>query len=125
MVYNGHLRGPVTLTPVAERLAVEMSLSVFTSWACGGWDSNTQPSTCDANALTDCANAAASKNVYMSAASCIQCMVSVLCPIKDGRSDARLRVQIIGVFGCWLSCKSLQLTWLAQYLKNDVVISVN
>ena len=82
----------MTLTPVAERLAVEMSLSVFTSWACGGWDSNTQPSACDANALTDCANAAASKNVYMSAASCIQCMVSVLCPIKDGRSDARLRV---------------------------------
>ena len=25
-VYNGHLRGPVTLTPVAERLAVELSL---------------------------------------------------------------------------------------------------
>ena len=25
-VYNGHLRGPVTLTPIAERLAVELSL---------------------------------------------------------------------------------------------------
>ena len=25
-VYNGHLRGPVPLTPVAERLAVELSL---------------------------------------------------------------------------------------------------
>ena len=29
-VYNGHLRGPVTLTPVAERLAVELSLPVAT-----------------------------------------------------------------------------------------------
>ena len=28
-VYNGHLRGPVTLSPVAERLAVELSLPVF------------------------------------------------------------------------------------------------
>ena len=27
-VYSGHLRGPVTLTPVAERLAVELSLPV-------------------------------------------------------------------------------------------------
>ena len=25
IVYNGHLRGPMTLTPVAERLAVELS----------------------------------------------------------------------------------------------------
>ena len=24
-VYNGHLRGPVTLTPIAQRLAVELS----------------------------------------------------------------------------------------------------
>ena len=30
-IYNGHLRGPVTLTPVAERLAVELSLTVFTT----------------------------------------------------------------------------------------------
>ena len=28
-VYNGHLRGPVTLTPVAEYLAVELSLPVL------------------------------------------------------------------------------------------------
>ena len=28
---NGHLRGPVTLTPIAERLAVELSLPVFTT----------------------------------------------------------------------------------------------
>ena len=33
-VYNGHLRGPVTLTPVAERLAVELSLPVLTTWVC-------------------------------------------------------------------------------------------
>ena len=33
-VYNGHLRGPVTLTPVAKRLAVELFLSVFTTYKC-------------------------------------------------------------------------------------------
>ena len=32
-VYNGHLRGPVTLTPTAERLAVDMSLPVFTTYS--------------------------------------------------------------------------------------------
>ena len=31
-VYNGHLRGPVTLTPFAERLAVELSLSVIMTY---------------------------------------------------------------------------------------------
>ena len=30
-LYNGHLWGPVTLTPVAERLAVELLLPVFTT----------------------------------------------------------------------------------------------
>ena len=33
-VYNGHLRGPVTLTPNAKRLAMELSLPVFTTWVC-------------------------------------------------------------------------------------------
>ena len=28
-VNNGNLRGPVTLTPIAERLEVEISVSVF------------------------------------------------------------------------------------------------
>ena len=28
-VYNGHFRGPMTLTFIAERLAVDLSLSVF------------------------------------------------------------------------------------------------
>ena len=27
--YNGHLRGPITLTTVAERLSVKLSLPVF------------------------------------------------------------------------------------------------
>ena len=40
-VYNGHLRGPVTLTLIAERLAVELSLPVFTTKVCPDWDSNT------------------------------------------------------------------------------------
>ena len=56
-LYNGHLRGPVTLTPIAERLEVELSLPVFTTFVCR-WDSNTQPSACGANALTGCATAA-------------------------------------------------------------------
>ena len=30
-VYSGHRRGPVTLAPIAERLAVELSLPVFTT----------------------------------------------------------------------------------------------
>ena len=30
-VYNGHLRGPVTFTPVAERLAMKLSQPVFTT----------------------------------------------------------------------------------------------
>ena len=29
--YNGHLRGPVTLTPIAEREAVELLKPVFTT----------------------------------------------------------------------------------------------
>ena len=56
-VYDSHLRGPVTLTPIAERLAVERSLHVFTTYVSRGWDSNTQPSACGANAHTHCATA--------------------------------------------------------------------
>ena len=41
-VYNGYLRGPVTLTPISERLVVELSLLL--PKVCRGWDSNTQPS---------------------------------------------------------------------------------
>ena len=47
---NGHLQGPVTFSPIAERLAVELSLSVFTTYVCRGWNLNTQPSACGANA---------------------------------------------------------------------------
>ena len=54
-IYNGHLQEPVTCTPVAEHLAVELSLPVFTTLVCRGWDSNTKHSACESNALTDCA----------------------------------------------------------------------
>ena len=47
---------PRTLTPIADRYAVELSLNVFT--ICRGWDSNTQPSACGAIALAHCATAA-------------------------------------------------------------------
>ena len=47
----------MTLTPYAERLAVELSLPVLTIKVCHGWDSNSQPSFCGANALTHCATA--------------------------------------------------------------------
>ena len=50
------LYSTLIVPPVAERLAVEMSLPI--SEICYNWDSNTQPSACDANALTDCAAAA-------------------------------------------------------------------
>ena len=56
-VYYDHLRGPVTLTPIAERLEVLLSLPVFTTQVCRGWDSNTQPSACGTNALSHCATA--------------------------------------------------------------------
>ena len=49
--YNGHLWGPVTLTPFAECLVVELR----------GRDSDTQPSACGATALTHCATAAVKK----------------------------------------------------------------
>ena len=32
----------MTLTPSAERLEVELSIPVFTTYVCSGWDSNTQ-----------------------------------------------------------------------------------
>ena len=41
--YNGHLWAPVTLPPIAKCLAVELSLPIFTTYVCRGWDSNTQP----------------------------------------------------------------------------------
>ena len=49
------ISGPVTLTPTADRLAVELLLPGFTR-VCRAWDSITQPSAC---ALTHCATAAA------------------------------------------------------------------
>ena len=58
-VYNGHLRGPVTPTPIKERFAVELSLPVFATSVCRGCDLNTQPFTRGANALTHCTTAAA------------------------------------------------------------------
>ena len=57
--YNGHLWWPMTLTLNAERLAVELSLPVLTTYVCRCWDSNIQPFICAANALTDCTTAAA------------------------------------------------------------------
>ena len=63
-VYNGHLWGPSTLTPVAERLAVELSLPVFTTQFCLDWDSNTQPSCCGANTLTNCTNITTTAQQY-------------------------------------------------------------
>ena len=42
----------MTLAPIAERLAVELSLPVFTTYVCRDWDSNTQLSACGTNALT-------------------------------------------------------------------------
>ena len=65
-VYNSHLREPVTPTPIAELLAVELSLPAFTTEICRGWDSNTQPSACGANALTVYNNIINNKIIYVS-----------------------------------------------------------
>ena len=43
----------MTFTPVAERSLEGLSLPIFSTYACRGEDSNTQPSTCEVNALTD------------------------------------------------------------------------
>ena len=56
MVIN--LRGLVTLTPVADHLAVELSQPILTTSVHHNWNSNTQPSTCRTTALTHCATAA-------------------------------------------------------------------
>ena len=52
------MRGPMTLTPIVEYLALELSLPVLATSVCRVWDSNTQPSTYEANALTDCTTSA-------------------------------------------------------------------
>ena len=54
-IYDGHLRGPMTLSLVAERQTVELSLPVLTTYICRGWDSNTQPPANEANTQTKCA----------------------------------------------------------------------
>ena len=51
-VLNGHLRGPVTLTPIAERLAVELSLPAFEDFGLSRLGFEYQPSACWANTLT-------------------------------------------------------------------------
>ena len=48
----------MALTPIAERFAVELSLPVFTTLVCRGWDSNTKTSARGAHALTHCATTA-------------------------------------------------------------------
>ena len=62
---NGHLRGPVTLTPVAKRLAVDMSLLILSSFnymylslSRLGFEHLTFRMSGEINALTDCVIAA-------------------------------------------------------------------
>ena len=57
-IYNGHFRGPLTITPVAECLAVELLQPVFNDLVLSRLRLNTQPSACEANALTNYATAA-------------------------------------------------------------------
>ena len=57
-VCSAHLWGPLTLTPVAEHLAVELSQPVFTTYVYRGWVLNTKPSAYEANGVTDYAIAA-------------------------------------------------------------------
>ena len=57
-IYHCHLRGTMTLIPVAELLALELSLPGFATYVCRALDSNTKPSAFDVNAQTDCATTA-------------------------------------------------------------------
>ena len=50
-VYNGHLRGHVTLKPNAERLAVELSQPVFTTYCLSRAGIEPRSPACEANAL--------------------------------------------------------------------------
>ena len=50
-VYNSHFRGHVTLIPNAERLTVELSLTVYSAKVCRGRNLITQPSACGNNQL--------------------------------------------------------------------------
>ena len=57
--------GPVTLTPIAERLAVELSLPLLCMIKiCRGLGSKTQFSAFGANALTHCATAAVASDQW-------------------------------------------------------------
>ena len=47
-VYDRHLWETMTLTPVAERLLMGLSLPFFTTYVCRGRDLNSQPSACEA-----------------------------------------------------------------------------
>ena len=97
---KGHLRVPVTLTPIAERLAVGLSLPVFTTLVCRGWDLNTQPSACGANALTLWATAAVSNDI-----------------IRRFSNTLRMKNDLIAL-----------LTWCALYIhifKSDVIFLAN
>ena len=62
-VYNGYLRGPVTLTPIADRLAVELSLPVLRGLSRLGFEHSTFR--LRAYALTHCATAAIKTFSYM------------------------------------------------------------
>ena len=44
---------------------IELSLPVFTTKVCRGWDLNTQPFACQANALTDCNTVATADSVVI------------------------------------------------------------
>ena len=52
-VYNS---GPMTLTSVAESLAVDLPIAVWKLRSVVGWDSNNQSFACKENGLTDYAN---------------------------------------------------------------------
>ena len=43
----------------SERLAVKLSLPVLRTLICRNWDSNTQPSACEVNSLTNCTTSTA------------------------------------------------------------------
>ena len=86
----------MTLKPIAERLALELSLPIFTTYICRGCDSNTQPAACGVNALTNCTIAAVDTLIlynYMSTK--LVCILILIIKLYVNNNIIMLHIDII------------------------------
>ena len=101
-VYNGLIRGPVTLTPIAERLAVELSLPVLTHYVFRCRDFNTSLSACGAYALTDCATHAV-RCKYINC-TIIRIVYSTDCELQQASGPSTYRFPLTSKLKSHFSC---------------------